>query len=81
MAFLLIVPGLFLLYGGLAAAIGGVGIICAFALIQLPLFFILKRLKMMPAFTLGLPPTRENSAVHELSGADSDAENNLIQRP
>ncbi len=71
-ACLFIVPGLFLLYGGLAGAIGGVSVICAFAVIQLPMFFILKRLQILPSVTLGLPPNPGDSTSDEEREANAD---------
>ena len=71
---LFIVPGLFLLYGGLAGAIGGVAVICAFAVIQLPLFVVLRRFRIMPSVSFGLPPVSDASNAHEELEPTGDSE-------
>jgi hypothetical protein len=46
--FFFIVPISFLLYGGVAAAIGGIAVIAALAAIQLPGFILLKKFGALP---------------------------------
>lgn len=55
LVFFLSVPLLFLVYGGLAAALSGVGFIALFALFQLPGFLLLRHRGLMPRTSFGLP--------------------------
>lgn len=55
LASLFFVPLLFLLYGGLAAALGGVGFILLFSVVQLPVFLLLRYHKLIPKIPFGLP--------------------------
>ncbi|MCA9083347.1 MAG: hypothetical protein KDA81_04790 [Planctomycetaceae bacterium] len=49
------VPVLFLLYGGLAAAVGGLTTLCLSTLISLPLLLLLKSRGILPAVSFGMP--------------------------
>lgn len=53
------VPLLFLVYGSLAAAIGGVGFVLLFAVVQLPIILLLRSQKLIPNISFGLPDSQE----------------------
>ena len=64
------VPLLFLLYGGLAAALFGLAFITVFGLLQLPLFLFLRHKKLLPQFSFGLPEdqtTAESGNPHAVA--------------
>ncbi len=71
--FFFLVPLLFLLYGGLAAALSSLVFMTVFAIFQLPVFLILRHFGLVPPISLGLPASPEESLI-----AGSHPDENII---